>query len=486
MYISPIRRRRQLGLAALTLCVTPVLLTACSSSSSKSAAPSSAGTSSSAAPTVAASSTAAAPATSAAASSATSAAPSSAAGSAGAQSSAPIGSFSGAKLVLSRWAGDPWTSEQQQAATEWGTDTGGSITIDAVPYENLHSKQALALSGAGGYDILYVHPSWFGEFAKAGYLAPISSYLSDPSKNPAGVSAASYLPSVLSQGAYNGVQYCLPDFVSTILVAYRTDLFQQNNLQPPKTIDDVLADAKALNGKSGMAGIAMPGKATGAVSDVMASLLTAQGNWWYDASGKTSLDVAAATKAITFYAQAAKYAPSGVLNYAVDDASTAGAQGKAAMVISTTPSMSALEDSTKSTTVGKWGYAPIEVTAGKPAGELIYWDWCIAAKSSNKAAAYSFLQWYTGAGQQAKIAVQAATAGATKDFYTDTAVTSKLPFLPAMNQALTNTNPQPSLASWPKIQDEIETAVQQAILGKATPAQAADTMHKDLVAGLGG
>ncbi len=388
--------------------------------------------------------------------------------------------------MLSRWAGDPWTSEQQQAATEWGTDTGGSVTIDAVPYENLHDKQALALSGAGGYDILYVHPSWFGEFAKAGYLAPISSYLSNPSMNPPGVSAASYLPGVLSQGAYNGTQYCLPDFVSTILVAYRTDIFAQNNLQPPKTIDDVLADAKALNGKNGMAGIALPGKATGAVSDVMASLLTAQGNWWYDASGKTSLDIGAATKAISFYAQVAKYAPEGVLNFAVDDASTAGAQGKAAMVISTTPSMSALEDSSKSTTVGKWGYAPIEVTAGKPAGELIYWDWCIAAKSSNKAAAYSFLQWYTSAGQQAKIAVQAATAGATKDFYTDTAVTSKLPFLPAMNQALTDTNPQPSLASWPKIQDEIETAVQQAILGKATPAQAAETMHKDLVAGLGG
>jgi multiple sugar transport system substrate-binding protein len=483
MYTSPSRRRRHLGLAALTLCVTPMLISACSSSS-KTAAPASSSAPSSSAP--APSSAAAATSASVAASTAASAPASSAATSAGVTASAPIGTFNGAKLVLSRWAGDPWTSEQQQAATEWGSDTGGSVTIDAVPYENLHDKQALALSGAGGYDILYVHPSWFGEFAKAGYLAPIGSYLSNPSMNPPGVSAASYLPSVLSQGAYNGTQYCLPDFVSTILVAYRTDIFAQNNLEPPKTTADILADAKALNGKNGMAGIALPGKATGAVSDVMASLLTAQGNWWYDASGKTSLDTTAATNAISFYAQAAKYAPSGVLNYAVDDASTAGAQGKAAMVISTTPSMSALEDSTKSTTVGKWGYAPIEVTAGKPAGELIYWDWCISAKSSNKAAAYSFLQWYTSAGQQAKIAVQAATAGATKDFYTDTAVTSKLPFLPAMNQALTDTNPQPSLATWPKIQDEIETAVQQAILGKATPAQAADTMHKALVAGLGG
>ena len=61
-------------------------------------------------------------------------------------------------------------------------------------------------SGNSSYDILYVHPSWFGEFAKAGYLAPISKYLSDPKRNPPGFSAASYLPSVLSQGAYKGVQ----------------------------------------------------------------------------------------------------------------------------------------------------------------------------------------------------------------------------------------------------------------------------------------
>ena len=451
MYASPPRRHRHLGVAALTLCVAPVLITACSSSPKTAATPSGSASSSANVP-------ASSPASTAGSTAPTAATSSSTGGSTGGAATAPVGTFSGAKVVVSRWAGDPWTSEQKQAATEWGTDTKGSVTIDAVPYENLHDKQALALSGAGGYDILYVHPSWFGEFAKAGYLAPIAADLSDPSKNPSGFSAASFLPSVLSQGAYNGTQYCLPDFVSTVLVAYRTDLFQQNNLQPPKTIDDVLADAKALNGKNGMAGIAMPGKATGAVSDVMASLLTAQGNWWFGSSGKTTLDVAAATKAITFYSQVAKYAPSGVLNFAVDDASTAGAQGKAAMVISTTPSMQGLENSSKSTTVGKWGYAPIQVTAGKPAGELIYWDWCISAKSKNKDAAYSFLQWYTSAGQQAKVAVQAATAGATKDFYTNTDVTSKLPFLPAMNQALTNTNPQPSLATWPKIQDAIETA----------------------------
>jgi multiple sugar transport system substrate-binding protein len=398
----------------------------------------------------------------------------------------PMGRFPGAKLVLSRWAGDPWTSGQKQAAAEWAGSTGGSIDINAVPYENLHDKQALTLTGVGGYDIVYVHPSWFGEFAKAGYLAPIDSYLSDPKRNPSGFSADSYLPNVLAQGKYDGKQYCLPDFVSTVVLGYRKDLFAAAGLQPPKTIDDIVAAAQALNGKNGTAGIILPGKRTGAVADVLSTLLTAQGNWWFDSDGKTSLDVAAATTAVEFYTKVAKYAPSGLLNDSVDEASAGAAQGKAAMVISTTPSLQALEDPSKSSTVGKWGYAPIAVSADKPAGELIYWNWCIAAKSQNKDAAYSFLQWYTSGAQQAKVAVAAATAGATKDFYTNSAVTAKLPFLPAMNQALTTSNPQPSLAAWPKIQDQIELAVQNAILGKQSPSEAAAAMRSALSASLGG
>ena len=394
----------------------------------------------------------------------------------------PYGSFKGEKLTLSRWAGDPWTAGQTAAAKAWGTATGGTININAIPYENLHDKQALTLASGSGFDIVYVHPSWFGEYVKAGDLAPIDSYLSDKDRNPAGFSAASYLPGVLSQGASGGKQYCLPDFVSTIVVAYRTDLFQAAGLSAPKTVDDVLADAKQLNGKDGISGIALPGKRTGAVADVFGSLLTAQGNWWYGADGKGSLDANAATKALNFYTSAAKYAPSGMLNMAVDDAATAGATGAAAMVISTTPSLSALEDPAKSKTVGKWGYAPLAFTAGKPGGELIYWNWCIAAKSKNKDAAYSFLQYYTSAAQQAKVAVAAATLGATKDFYTDKALAAKLPFLPAVNEALSNSNPQPSSAAWPKIQDQLETAVQDAISGNKSVDQAEQAMQDALKA----
>jgi ABC-type glycerol-3-phosphate transport system substrate-binding protein len=397
----------------------------------------------------------------------------------------PVGKFDGATLTLSRWAGDPWTAAQVKAADAWSAATGARLTVDAIPYENLHDKQVLEMSN-GTFDIMYVHPSWFGEYVSAGALLPIDDMLADASANPAGFSKDSYLPSVLSQGASGGEQYCLPDFVASVVVAYRKDLFDAAGLAAPKTLDDVLADAAKLNGQGGIAGITLPGKKTGATADVLGSLITAYGTWWYDKDGKPALDVDAATKAIDFYVKASKFAPQGILNYHFDEVATAAAQGQAAMAISTTVSLSWVEDANKSKTVGKWAYAPLAVSADKPSGELIYWNWCINAASKNPKAAYSFIQYWTSASQQAAVAKVAATAGATKEFYEDKDLVASLPFLPALQSALQNANAQPSLANWSKIQDGIELAVQGAIEGKTSPADTAKNIRAMLDKELGG
>jgi hypothetical protein len=55
-----------------------------------------------------------------------------------------------------------------------------------------------------------------------------------------------------------------------------------------------------------------------------------------------------------------------------------------------------------------------------------------------------------------------------------------------MNEALAKSNPQPSLAVWPKVQDQIEQTVQRVILGKDSPAEGAAAMVKILDTNLTG
>jgi ABC-type glycerol-3-phosphate transport system substrate-binding protein len=396
------------------------------------------------------------------------------------------GTIAGASLSISRWAGDPWQTGTQEAATAWATKNKASVKVDAVPYESLQDKQTLQLSsGSGTYDVLYVHPGWFGEYAKAGFLAPIDAYMSDPKLNPDGPASSAYDPNILQQGSYQGKQYCLQDFVSTVLVAYRKDVFAANHLSAPQSTDDIIADAAKLNGKNGMYGITLPGKRTGAVADVVSSLLAGLGTWWYDDAGKASLDAAKAAPAMEFYAKVSKYTPPGLLNFHFDEAGVAAAQGKAAMLIANTPTLARLEDPKQSKTVGKWAYAPL-APGGTPSGELIYWNWCVAKSSKNPRAAYALIRQLTSTQAQVATAAAGATAGATKAFYDDPQATKALPFLPAMTEALKNSKPQPSLPAWAKLQDQIELEVQNVIQGKQTPTQGAQAWLKDLQAGLGG
>jgi ABC-type glycerol-3-phosphate transport system substrate-binding protein len=395
-----------------------------------------------------------------------------------------VGKFPSATVKLIRWAGDPWEAATKDAATRWGQTTSGTLNVNAIPYENLQTKESLDLSsGTGSFDILYVHPTWFGQYASAGGLQPIDKYLSDASMNPAGFSTSEYIPNILNQGKFNGTQYCLQDQISTILVAYRTDLYQQAGLSAPTSWTDLLTNAPKL-AKPGVAGLAIPGKAIGDVSDIMSSLITAQGAWWFNAQGKASLDVAAATKAVQFYIDAGKLSPKGMLNMHYDDVTTLAAQGGAAQVVTLSTELAWLNDPAKSKTVGQWAYTPLSIN-GKAGGELIYWNWCINKSSKNPKAAYSFLQWYTGTSEQAKFAPKAATGAATASFYTDQTLAQALPFLPAMQQALANSNAQPSLATWPKLQDQIEHDVQAALSGTMTAAQAAQAMDQQLKSTLG-
>src|SRR5262249_6576875 len=162
--------------------------------------------------------------------------------------------------------------------------------------------------------------------------------------------------------------------VGNLLIGYRKDVFEKNNIPAPKDWNDVVSAAKTLNGKDGMAGIAIPAKRTDAPEVLMAGLISMQGTWWIDDQGRPAVDKAKLSNAFKQYAEAAKYAPSGVLNAHFDEAATAAAQGKAAQLLSITPVLAWLEDPSRSQTVGKWGYIPLK-NQNQIGGEFFYWLW---------------------------------------------------------------------------------------------------------------
>jgi multiple sugar transport system substrate-binding protein len=398
----------------------------------------------------------------------------------------PVGKFPGVTINVSRWAGDPWEAIVREAAEEWSAATGGKVNVD-VSAPDLRQKQVLGFTRkTGEYDVVYVLPNWFGEYTSSGFLRPMDDFLGDPSKNTKDFSTSIYNPSIFEQGNVDGKQYSVPDFVSTVALAYRSDVLADAGLEPPKTWDDVLSVAQQLDGKDGMAGITLPGKkGIGSVTDLMSTFLINQGAWWFDGEGKSAVDAAVLAEALQFYADLGAQAPEGILNFHFDEAGTAAANGKAAMYIGNTPSFAWLNDPKRSKTVGEWGFAPLAATGQDPSGQLMYWHWAIPADSKNPEAAYSFIQYLTSEKVQRTFAVRGATLGPEQAMYDDPSLEQDVPFLPALSAMLENNQPQPAVPTWPQAQDAIETTVQSVLGGDQDPQSAGQDLAGKLEEVLG-
>ena len=105
------------------------------------------------------------------------------------------------------------------------------------------------------YDIVAVDLPWFGEMAQEGRLLPLDSLIAST-----GFDQSDIYPDAIASSSWQGVQYGVPIMVSGEILVYRTDLLAAAGLEPPRTVEQTLAVARALhNPGAGLAGISWNG-----------------------------------------------------------------------------------------------------------------------------------------------------------------------------------------------------------------------------------
>lgn len=380
------------------------------------------------------------------------------------------------ELVVATWAGDPFQSAWQDMFTKFEEETGVKVVMDAIPWENLREKSALELaSGSGAYDVLYVHPSWFEEFADNGYLIPSEELISKEVID-------TFVPSLLDAYRKDGVLYGLPDFITTQTLAYRTDLFEAAGLKAPETWDDILAASEKLADGDNMYGITFTGKKSGALASTFSALLIGNGGWYYDESGKPNINTPEAIDTAAFLGDLSKYAPAGFMNFHWDENANVAASGKAAMAICMTVNSAWLEDPEKSATVGKWGYVPLRSNSGNPGGLIDSYCWSVAKGTKNQEAAAALVSFIADTEAQVYFTEKSGTCGATNEYYENTALLNSTPVLQAMNDTFVNTKPNPSWKTWASQQETLETLLQDVMNGKTTASIAMETLQKQMEA----
>ena len=376
-------------------------------------------------------------------------------------------------ITVSTFSGDPYQSSWRNMFDKFQADNGITIIQDAVPWESLGDKQILEIaSGSGTYDVVYVHPFWFENLVSNGYLLPIDDYC-DASER------GKFIESLLSLYEYKGKVYGLPDWITTQIVGYRKDLFQQAGLSAPKSWDDILNAATKLADGDNLYGITIPGRASGPLSGVYMAALLSNGGWFTDRNGNPTANSPAAIETGEFLLKLSKLAPTGYQNFHWEQNAEVANSGKAAIILCMTSNVNWLEDPTRSRTRGQWAYVPF---SNKTNGGMIdSYCWSVVKGTKNLDAAAKLVKFIADTEVQMYLTEHMGTAGATHSYYANPELLASYPQLTAMNLAFENTAPQPSWATWGSEQNILENGLQDVFNGRATVKEVLDALQAKMI-----
>jgi multiple sugar transport system substrate-binding protein len=393
-------------------------------------------------------------------------------------------------LVMSN---HPWQRGIEPLIDRFEQESGITVNVQTFAEQQTRDKIQLNLqSRSAAMDVYMTLPSREGPvFASSGYYEPLDDHLA---KAPAEYEATDFGRGAIEGMKVDGATYALPINVEGPVLYYRTDLFEQWGLTPPKTVDELMATAAAIKGRTAdVTPITLRGSSA-ALPFTFGPFFHGTGLEWTDEQGSPNFDDPRAAEAIDQYATLAReYGPPGVINYSFTESSTLFAQGKAAMELESSNELNSVIDPGSSTVADHVGVVPVPAGSAGPAPTVLSWGIAMSPFSQNKDAAWRFMQWATSPETQLELAkadiAPPRRSVAEDPAYTDARNTpTHQQWRAAVADLQENGNVEvgPVGANAPAMRKTIGDAVGKAILGEASPEQAAAEIQTGLASQLAG
>ena len=189
-----------------------------------------------------------------------------------AMTEAPAGKmYDGVEINILTFVGPQVAEPLQRRGPDFTALTGAKVNIITVPNSELYQKVLTdAVSGTNAYDGYLFAPSWIVDFAPAGLIEDLTPYVA---KDTA-LEWTDVAPFFRDFNSYDGKVYSIPVDGDMHMVYYRIDSLKDAGLEPPKTWDDYLTVAKALNGKD------LNGDGTPDYGSCISKAPAQQSYWW--------------------------------------------------------------------------------------------------------------------------------------------------------------------------------------------------------------
>jgi multiple sugar transport system substrate-binding protein len=341
-------------------------------------------------------------------------------------------------------------------------------------------RQRLGADFAAGTpaDVVLINYRRYAPFAARGALEPLGPYL-DKSEL---ISTEAFYPEALGPFIWEGALICIPQNLSSLVVYYNKNLFDQAGLPYPAdswTWDEFVATAKALtrdldgDGASDQYGL---GTVVEAIR--VAPIIWQSGGALVDdevSPTRLAIDTQEARAAIQWFVDLQmrhRVVPDAAAEEA-EDSESRFLNGRTAMLLNSrrgVPTYREIEGF-------DWDVAPLPRGA-QPATVLHADAYCLPAVSENKPAAWAFIEFANSSEGQALIArtgrtVPSLRAVAESEAFLDSQ--AKPQHSKVFLDVIPQTRAVPVLAAWPEIEEALTTELQRAFYGQTSVDEAIAT-----------
>lgn len=354
---------------------------------------------------------------------------------------------------------------------------GVTVNVEFVPYEALYDKiVASKAAGGSGYDVVLYDVIWPAAFAQNGVLVDVTDRLKDMDRSKV-------FDGAWATVNYDGKTYGLPWILDTKYLFYNTEMLQKAGIaEPPKTWDELAKDAKIIKDK----GITQYpivwswSQAEAVICDYV-TLTAAYGGKFFD--GTTPVfDKGGSLDAVNYMAQSLK---DGLSNpnskeYLEEDVRKVFSAGDAAFALNWTYMYAKANDPAESKVVGKVGVVPAPGVDGKSKASAVNGSMGlgITAGSSKPDLAWKYITYLTSKpvqDQYAKLSLPIWKAS-----YADAAVTKgQESLVKAADTSIGIMTSRPTVVSYQELSTILQAQIQNALAGKASPADALAAAAKD-------
>ena len=372
------------------------------------------------------------------------------------------------------WSG-PEADNLRKVVDVYVAETGNPVEIDEIARDGYDAELRTSIVGGGSdWDVVYASADWLPAFIAADGLSPIDEYIASM---PADFLNLADLEPGVSNLTFDGQIYGFPSEGDTAWLFYRTDLLEAAGIEPPQTMDEVLAAAQALNTPERY-GMVIGSRTDEAWWDFMHYFWSFGGQLYDPDTMEVTVNDEHGVAALTFYADLLdKYGvvSPDVTTFGFNEILTALQQDKAAMGVEWMAATQTLTDCEQSPLVcDKLAY---ELIPPAVAGEYGFggssWGWVVPSGASQKEAGYKFIEWLVG-GPGAKLWALNGGIPSNTAALADSEVIAAVPQFELLAEAMPYRHITPLLTTSDQIVLAMQEAAAAAVAGVKEPQQALD------------